>query len=766
MVVGAAGVLCLGVDPAAADNTITVNTTQTTYTQGDGLCSLGEAVDYSDGGSDSDCSSAPRSGTTTIRLPAGKYFVPGSLELDDPTVIVGSGAASTDLDGNNTSQVLNIDSTATVTISDVEISGGNSGDSESGCSGSGLEFNCPNGEAGNNGGGILNYGNLTLQSVTVAHNHAGDGTGPIVGVRICAPTCVGGPGADGGAGGGIYNTGTLTIENSTITDNTSGAGGNGGSAENGGIGTGPGANGGDGGDGGNGGGIASTGPLTITNSTISANQSGAGAGGGNGSAATATNDNGGAGGWGGYGGAGGGVFVDNASLTVTGSTVSGNQTGNGATPGVGGSGNGTGTTGANGGDGAGGFGGGMFAATGPSTFTNDTFFGNATGSGDTSADGGVGGGLAVANTTTTLTDVTIADNTASSSVFGGGGIRVNPGFAAPVERNSIIASNSAPTDANCAGPVLIDADHNIVYGDSSCPGAVENPRLGALANNGGPTETLPLLSGSPAIDTVPASDCVATVDQRGVGRPQGGGCDAGAYEVAPPTFGAPTAAAGGPESATVSGQVTPNLTDAKLTVRYGTSSAYGSSTTATDLGAGAGPKPFSIPLAGLKPGTTYHVQLVATNSDGTSTSNDLTLSTPVALSASVVRRTIKGTVALVQISCTAGGPACGGALKLSSHVTTKRGKVIAVAAKARPKPKTTVRTMGSGRYSVAAGQTKIVKLTLNAAAKRLLNTRRRLPTTMTLTGPASMTTKLTFVKAPSRVKKRRHAKVAPSSQGD
>ncbi len=775
VVVGATGALCFGVGPAAADNTITVNTTQTTYTQGDGLCSLAEAVDYSDGNPDSDCSTAPRSGTTTIKLPAGKYLVPGSLELDDPTDIVGSGAASTDLDGNDSSQVLNIDSTATVTISGVEISGGNSGVSTAGCSGSGISFNCPNGETGNNGGGVINFGNLTLQSVTVAGNHAGDGTSPIVGVRICAPTCAGGNGANGGSGGGIYNTGTLTIENSTITGNSSGVGGAGESAENGTIGTGPGANGGDGGVGGTGGGIASLGSLTVMNSTISGNQTGSGGAAGNGSSATGTGDNGGSGGLGGSGGPGAGIYSDGNPLTVTGSTLSGNQAGNGGNAGSGGAGNGSGTDGASGEDGFGGDAGAAYSAFSTAAFTNDTIFGNATGaagSDGTAADGGFGGGLSFADTGVTLSDVTIADNSAHSSAIGGGAIFVNPGFAAPVERNAIVASNAAPTHANCAGTEPVDAGHNIVFGDSTCPGAVENPRLGGLADNGGPTETVALLSGSPAIDTVPPSDCVATTDQRGVSRPQGGSCDAGAYEVAPPTFDTATAVAAGPESATVSGQVNPNLTDAKLTVRYGTTTAYGSSTAATDLGAGDGPKSFSIGLTGLTPGTTYHVQLVATNNDGTSTSNDLTLSTPIALTtgtradltASVASHTIKGTAVSVRIACAAGGTGCSGALKLTSHVTTKGSKVVAVAAKA--KRKTAVRTMGSGRYSLAAGTTKIVKLTLNGAGKRLLKTRHRLPTTMTLTGAARVTMKLTFISAPKRVKKRRHAKVAPSSQGD
>ncbi len=56
--------------------------------------------------------------------------------------------------------------------------------------------------------------------------------------------------------------------------------------------------------------------------------------------------------------------------------------------------------------------------------------------------------------------------------------------------------------------------------------------LGPLADNGGPTLTHALGAGSPAIDAADAGACPAT-DQRGVARPQGAGCDVGAFELIP-----------------------------------------------------------------------------------------------------------------------------------------------------------------------------------------------------------------------------------------
>jgi hypothetical protein len=80
-----------------------------------------------------------------------------------------------------------------------------------------------------------------------------------------------------------------------------------------------------------------------------------------------------------------------------------------------------------------------------------------------------------------------------------------------------------------------------LVGDSQGAGVID-PLLGPLGKQGGPSATIALLSGSPAIDRIPVGAvsgaglwelCPASgsTDQRGVPRPQGPACDVGAYEL-------------------------------------------------------------------------------------------------------------------------------------------------------------------------------------------------------------------------------------------
>ena len=98
--------------------------------------------------------------------------------------------------------------------------------------------------------------------------------------------------------------------------------------------------------------------------------------------------------------------------------------------------------------------------------------------------------------------------------------------------------DAAGSSANCNSLGIVSfrsAGHNLAS-DRSCPFRLPsdlqntNPLLGPLANNGGPTDTLALLPGSPAINAGGSVGCPAT-DQRGVPRPPGH-CDIGAFQLA------------------------------------------------------------------------------------------------------------------------------------------------------------------------------------------------------------------------------------------
>jgi hypothetical protein len=216
----------------------------------------------------------------------------------------------------------------------------------------------------------------------------------------------------------------------------------------------------------------------------------------------------------GVGSAGGGIYVEGLTpLTITNSTLSDNT--------------------AN-------YGGGIFGGT--LTIDNVTFARNAapyyTAGGDPNA-GGVGGAIFAASVT--ATNCTFAGNHAdnfgvaaagagvigSSTFFGNSGA----GTAVGVTLKNTIIAGSIP--ANCIADSLIDGGGNL-SSDGSCPATFKfsntDPKLGPLANNGGPTQTMALLSGSPAIDAAVTCPPPAA-DQRGVSRPQGGGCDIGAFEL-------------------------------------------------------------------------------------------------------------------------------------------------------------------------------------------------------------------------------------------
>jgi hypothetical protein len=169
--------------------------------------------------------------------------------------------------------------------------------------------------------------------------------------------------------------------------------------------------------------------------------------------------------------------------------------------------------------------GGGFRDRGTSVLTNVTLSGNAASE---------GGGMEIRDGTTML-NVTITANSAAD----GGGLQTQGAPSLSSVKNTIIAANLIGVD--CLGGLTVLG--NNLDSDGSCGFGLTDPAplLGPLQDNGGPTFTHALLTGSPAIDSGDSSVCISPTndrDQRGFPRPVGASCDIGAYEAdsAPPTL--------------------------------------------------------------------------------------------------------------------------------------------------------------------------------------------------------------------------------------
>jgi hypothetical protein len=127
----------------------------------------------------------------------------------------------------------------------------------------------------------------------------------------------------------------------------------------------------------------------------------------------------------------------------------------------------------------------------------------------------------------------------NTTIFGNSAVGLSTVSGTTALANTLIAGNSSG-DCMTFGDLTPVATNLI--GDGSCPGAgalTGNPMLGSLADNGGPTLTLELLPGSPAIDAGDGGICATLpTDQRGSPRSVDGNldgsavCDLGAYEYA------------------------------------------------------------------------------------------------------------------------------------------------------------------------------------------------------------------------------------------
>jgi hypothetical protein len=345
--------------------------------------------------------------------------------------------------------------------------------------------------------------NITIQGITISFGYAefAQGGGIFLDEQVTATIadCSLTNNYTGDIGGAIFIDGygggaMLTVLNSAITGNTAGT------AEHGGMGA----------------GIYSNGAaLTIINSTVTNN--------------TAWVDNNH------FGGHGGGILsADGGALEISNSTISSNQAGTD--------------------------GGGLSIFSGTATITNSTISVNTAGLYTTNAPIGIGGGVANFGTLTIINS-TISGNDAHGSEFKGGGEGGGiDDFGSLDIRNSTFSGNHADVHAGNLygqsaqiGNTLLNSGtpENLYGGISSLgynlcsddgggflngPGDQinTNPLLGPLQDNGGPTFTHELLTGSPAID---AGDPKFTpppyYDQRGPDfwRVRNGRIDVGSFEV-------------------------------------------------------------------------------------------------------------------------------------------------------------------------------------------------------------------------------------------
>jgi hypothetical protein len=180
---------------------------------------------------------------------------------------------------------------------------------------------------------------------------------------------------------------------------------------------------------------------------------------------------------------------------------------------------------------------GAIAATVSSNFTliNSTIANNSAGS--------EVGGVFMNAPTSLLYNSTIAFNTAAgSAAFFAAGMYISGSSGSTMKMNSMLISNNVagagvPSDL-ATDNVTTSGTHNLVYASTSAlPGDTlvgKCPLLAPLSSNGGPTQTLSLRSGSPAID---AGNNVRSpplgYDQRGApfSRLSGAFPDIGALEV-------------------------------------------------------------------------------------------------------------------------------------------------------------------------------------------------------------------------------------------
>jgi parallel beta-helix repeat protein len=450
---------------------LVVNTTEDLRLETDGENSLRAALGYADmlAGPQTITFDPAVFGTTpqTITLTLGE------LTLTDPDTVTiqGPWANLLTVNGGGKSRVFDVEG-GSAAISGLTVSGGQAG----------------------SGGGLYNDGgSLTLTDCTVTDNSAQYGGGVAnvnSGTTTLTDCTVSGNSVSITGGGLVCSSGTLALSDTTVSRNSAQAGG----------------------------GLANltTGTTTVAGGTFSGNSVSANLGGTR----------------------GGGLFNDGTLLSLTGVTVSGNTSGF--------------------------YGGGVFNTTGTTALTDCTLSGNTAGGQGIGGNGaglvawyngllsltdctvsgntadGFGGGLFTEATTVALSNCTVVGNTAGSA---GGGLSGGFGGTSLSLTNCSVAGNRSGRigglytgdrdtvkliNTIVAGNANGDLSGNGNYTGSTNNMIDGNPLLSALGDYGGPTSTMALLPGSPAIGGGVTGKGIPTTDQRG--EPRTGHVDIGAFQ--------------------------------------------------------------------------------------------------------------------------------------------------------------------------------------------------------------------------------------------
>jgi hypothetical protein len=480
-------------------------------------------------------------GTLTFTC-SGTIVLTNTIPISEDTTIDGSGQEVT-ISGGGAVRVFDVSSGVTFNLNELTITGGSS-DFGAGIynwgtvvvsnstfsgnstehSGSGIlnmssltvsDSTISGNSASSDGGGIMNVGTATVSNSIFSGNSASNNGGGIYngngGTLIVSDSTF--SGNNGPSGGGIYNLGSLSVSDSTFSGNSASSGGgiyNYSSlftvsdsifSEN---------------SASSGGGIMNRETASVNNSTFSGNSAEYWGGGIHNEGTLTMSDSD----FSGNSAPSGGGIYNVGSLTVNNSTFSGNSANDGS--GIYNSGSqltvSDSTFSANTADSSGG----GIISWGTVAVSNSTFSGN-------SAD--YGGGIYQVGSLT-VSNCTFSEN---SAIVGGGIYKT--GLGSLIVNDSILWNDT--------GGEISGSDTTITYSviDGGYPGegnTAEDPLLGPLQDNGGPTHTMALGPGSAAMDagdnTMCAAEPVDNLDQCGWKRPVDGDgdgveiCDIGAFE--------------------------------------------------------------------------------------------------------------------------------------------------------------------------------------------------------------------------------------------